>query len=95
LLGHSTDVADIIAQLEKALVKALADKGIQEKFINSGAELVPDALQTSKGFTDYIKSFPKSDYADDAQVTELVISKAYGAAPATTITIAEAERTRR
>jgi len=34
-------------------------------------------------------------YADDAQVTELVISKAYGAAPATTITIAEAERTRR
>ena len=34
---------------------ALADKSIQEKFINSGAELVPDALQTSKGFTDYIK----------------------------------------
>jgi len=55
VLAPAKTSADIVAQLEKALVKALADKGIQEKFINSGAELVPDALQTSKGFGDYIK----------------------------------------
>ena len=55
VLAPAKTPADIVALLEKALVKALADKGIQDKFINSGAELVPDAQQTSKGFTDYIK----------------------------------------
>ena len=55
VLAPAKTPADIVALLEKALVKALADKGIQEKFINSGAELVPDVQQTSKGFTDYIK----------------------------------------
>src|SRR3954471_13834804 len=55
VLAPAKTPADIVVLLEKALIKALADKGIQEKFINSGAELVPEALQTSKGFTDYIK----------------------------------------
>src|SRR4051812_5627337 len=55
VLAPAKTSPEIIALLEKALIKALADKGIQEKFINSGAELVPDALQTSKGFADYIK----------------------------------------
>ena len=36
------------------MVKALADKGTQDKFIASGAELVPPELQTSKGFGEYI-----------------------------------------
>src|SRR6476646_12175784 len=55
VLAPAKTPADIVTMLEKALIKALADKGIQEKFINSGAELVPEAQQTSKGFTDYIK----------------------------------------
>jgi tripartite-type tricarboxylate transporter receptor subunit TctC len=55
VLAPAKTPPEIVAQLEKALIKALADKGIQEKFINSGAELVPEALQTSKGFADYIK----------------------------------------
>ena len=41
--------------LEAALIKALNDKGTQEKFLATGAELVPDELMTSKGFGDYIK----------------------------------------
>ena len=47
--------AEIVAQLEKALIKALADKSTQDKFVASGAELVPDNLQTSKGFAAYIQ----------------------------------------
>jgi tripartite-type tricarboxylate transporter receptor subunit TctC len=54
----------VVATLEKALVKALADKSAQEKFIASGAELVPDDLQTSKGFAAYIaKEFENSKEA--------------------------------
>jgi tripartite-type tricarboxylate transporter receptor subunit TctC len=45
-----------VAQLEKALIKALADKSAQDKFLASGAELVPENLQTSKGFAAYIQS---------------------------------------
>jgi hypothetical protein len=37
------------------MVKMLADKSVQEKFLKTGAELVPPELQTSKGFGDYIK----------------------------------------
>ena len=55
VLAPAKTPADIIAQLEKALVKALADKGIQDKFIASGAELVGEAQQTSKGFAAYIQ----------------------------------------
>jgi tripartite-type tricarboxylate transporter receptor subunit TctC len=47
---------DIVAALEKALVKTLAEKAVQDKFLASGAELVPPAMQTSKGFGDYIKA---------------------------------------
>ena len=46
---------DIIAVLEKALIKALAEKSLQDKFLATGAELVPEPLQTAKGFGDYIR----------------------------------------
>jgi tripartite-type tricarboxylate transporter receptor subunit TctC len=46
---------DIIAVLEKALIKALAEKPLQNKFLATGAELVPEPLQTAKGFGDYIR----------------------------------------
>jgi len=55
VLAPAKTPPEVVTLLEKALIKALADKGIQDKFINSGAELVPEAQQTSKGFTDYIK----------------------------------------
>ena len=55
VLAPAKTPPEVVAMLEKALVKALADKGTQDKFIASGAELVPPELQTSKGFTDYIK----------------------------------------
>jgi tripartite-type tricarboxylate transporter receptor subunit TctC len=46
---------EIIAMLEKALVKALTSPSLQNKFLATGAELVPEPLQNSKGFGDYIK----------------------------------------
>ena len=46
---------DAVAALEKALIRALADKALQDKFLAGGADLVPPPLQTSKGFGDYIK----------------------------------------
>jgi tripartite-type tricarboxylate transporter receptor subunit TctC len=55
VLAPAKTPADIVAQLEKALIKALAEKSTQDKFIASGAELVPDSLQTSKGFAAYIQ----------------------------------------
>jgi tripartite-type tricarboxylate transporter receptor subunit TctC len=45
----------VVKALEAALIKALNDKGTQEKFLATGAELVPDELMTSKGFGDYIR----------------------------------------
>ena len=56
VLAPAKTPPEAVAMLEKALIKALADKGTQDKFIASGAELVPVELQTSKGFTDYIKT---------------------------------------
>ena len=50
VLAPAKTPPEIVAMLEKALVKALADKGTQDKFLASGAELVPAELQTSKGF---------------------------------------------
>ena len=41
--------------LEAALIKALNQKDLQQKMLASGAELVPDGLMTSAGFTAYIK----------------------------------------
>ena len=55
ILAPAKTPPDIIALLEKALVKALADKGTQDKFLATGAELVPPELQNAKGFGDYIK----------------------------------------
>src|SRR5262249_26715453 len=59
--------ADIVAKLEAALIKALANKTIQDRFVSTGAELVPDALQTSKGFAEYIKK----DYANSKEAAQL------------------------
>jgi tripartite-type tricarboxylate transporter receptor subunit TctC len=55
VLAPSKVPAEIVAQLEKALIKALANKSAQDKFLASGAELVPENLQTSKGFAAYIQ----------------------------------------
>jgi tripartite-type tricarboxylate transporter receptor subunit TctC len=55
VLAPGKTPAEIVAQLEKALIKALADKSAQDKFLASGAELVPENLQTSKGFAAYIQ----------------------------------------
>ena len=46
---------EIVAMLEKALIKTLAEKSTQDKFLQTGAELVPEPQQTSKGFAEYIK----------------------------------------
>jgi tripartite-type tricarboxylate transporter receptor subunit TctC len=55
LLAPAKTPADALALLEKALVKALAAKPLQDRFLATGAELVPEPLQTSKGFGDYIR----------------------------------------
>ena len=55
VLAPANTPPEVVALLEKALIKALADKAIQDKFVASGAELVQEDLQTSKGFGDYIK----------------------------------------
>ena len=46
---------EIVAKLEQAMIKTLAEKSTQDKFLKTGAELVPEAQQTSKGFAEYIK----------------------------------------
>ena len=46
---------EIVATLEKALIATVSSKATQDKFLAVGAELVPDALMTSKGFAAYIK----------------------------------------
>ena len=55
VLAPAKTPPEIVAMLEKALIKTLADKATQDKFLPAGAELVPPELQTSKGFADYIK----------------------------------------
>jgi tripartite-type tricarboxylate transporter receptor subunit TctC len=55
VLAPAATPADIVKTLEGALVKALNAKDLQQKMLNSGAELVPDELMTSKGFGAYIK----------------------------------------
>jgi tripartite-type tricarboxylate transporter receptor subunit TctC len=55
ILAPAGTPANIVKTLEGALIKALNNKDTQEKFLNTGAELVPDELMTSKGFGDYIK----------------------------------------
>ena len=55
LLAPAKTPADAIDTLHKALVKALAAKSVQERFLATGAELVSEPLQTPRGFADYIK----------------------------------------
>ena len=55
LLAPAKTPPEAVALLEKALVKALAAKPLQDRFLATGAELVPEPLQTSKGFGDYIR----------------------------------------
>src|SRR6476646_1731725 len=67
VLAPAKTPPEAVALLEKALIKALADKGTQDKFLASGAELVPAELQTSKGFTDYIKK----DYENSKEAAKI------------------------
>jgi tripartite-type tricarboxylate transporter receptor subunit TctC len=55
VLAPAKTPPELVAMLEKALANALAEKSVQDKFLATGAELVPEPLQTSKGFGDYIK----------------------------------------
>ena len=55
ILAPAGTPAEIVKTLEGALIKALNQKDAQDKFLNTGAELAPDELMTSKGFGDYIK----------------------------------------
>ena len=55
ILAPAATPAEIVKTLEAALIKALNDKGLQQKMLASGAELVPDDLMTSQGFAAYIK----------------------------------------
>jgi tripartite-type tricarboxylate transporter receptor subunit TctC len=55
ILAPAGTQGEIVKTLEAALGKALRDKALQDKMLNSGAELVPDELMTSQGFGAYIK----------------------------------------
>jgi len=55
ILAPAKTPPEVVATLEKALVKALAAKALQDKFLSTGAELVPASLQSSKSFAAYIK----------------------------------------
>jgi tripartite-type tricarboxylate transporter receptor subunit TctC len=55
LLAPAKTAPDVVALLEKALAKAVATKIVQERFLSTGAELVPEPLQSSAGFGDYIR----------------------------------------
>jgi tripartite-type tricarboxylate transporter receptor subunit TctC len=55
LLAPAKTPADAINALQTALQKALATKIVQDRFLATGAELVPADLQNSKGFAAYIK----------------------------------------
>jgi tripartite-type tricarboxylate transporter receptor subunit TctC len=55
LLAPAATHADIVKTLEAALIKALNTKELQDKMLQSGAELVTGDLMTSQGFGAYIK----------------------------------------
>jgi tripartite-type tricarboxylate transporter receptor subunit TctC len=67
LVAASKTPPAIVATLEKALIATLAEKSTQDKFIASGAELVPPDLQTSKGFAAYIKK----DYEESKEAVKI------------------------
>jgi tripartite-type tricarboxylate transporter receptor subunit TctC len=66
LLAPAKTPPDVVDALQKALVKALATKVVQDRFLATGAELVSQPLQTSKGFGDYIKD----EYARTAEAAK-------------------------
>ena len=66
LLAPAKTPPDVVDALQKALVKALATKVVQDRFLATGAELVSEPLQTSKGFGDYIKG----EYARTAEAAK-------------------------
>ena len=49
LLAPAKTPPDVIDALQKALVKALATKLVQDRFLATGAELVPEPLQNVEG----------------------------------------------
>jgi tripartite-type tricarboxylate transporter receptor subunit TctC len=55
VLAPAKTPPEAIDALHKALVKTLAVKSVQDRFLATGAELVSEPLQTPKGFADYIK----------------------------------------
>jgi tripartite-type tricarboxylate transporter receptor subunit TctC len=55
VLAPARTPPDIVAALEQAMIKTLAEKASQDRFLATGAELVPEAMQSAKGFADYIK----------------------------------------
>src|ERR1044071_7600047 len=55
VLAPAKTPAEIVAQLEKAMAKALAEKAAQDRLIASGAEPATADLQSSKGFGAYIQ----------------------------------------
>jgi tripartite-type tricarboxylate transporter receptor subunit TctC len=55
VLAPANTSAEIVTTLEKAIIKAINEKPAQERFLATGAELVPEAMQTSKGFAEYIR----------------------------------------
>jgi tripartite-type tricarboxylate transporter receptor subunit TctC len=67
ILAPAKTPPEIIATLEGALKKALADKTVQDKLLAVGADLVPPELQTSTGFGDYIRK----EYAGAAEAAKL------------------------
>ena len=67
ILAPAATPPDVVTVLEKALIKAMANKEMMDKFYAVGAEKVPDALQTSKGFGDYIKQ----EFANSREAAKL------------------------
>ncbi len=66
LLAPAKTPPEAIDALGKALVKTLASKTVQDRFLATGAELVPEPLQTPQGFADYIKA----EYARTAEAAK-------------------------
>ncbi len=66
ILAPAKTPPDVVATLEQALIKALAVKALQDKFLATGAELVAESLQNSKGFGDYIKK----EFANSAEAAK-------------------------
>ena len=67
VLAPAKTPPDVVAALEKAMIKAINEKAAQDRFLSTGAELVPEASQTSKGFAEYIAK----EYANSKEAAKL------------------------